>query len=250
MLDTVRWRERLAGMGPRALLARVPTDCPLCGARACGGWTCAACRPAPIRAGDARRCPVCARRLAAAVCLDCARRPPAFDRVVAAFDYEASGRDLILLYKARRRFDLSGFLAGLLAEAVAAAAVPLPASTILVPVPARREAILRRGFNPAAEAARALSARLGLRCDPGLLGRAGEGAKQALLGRAARRAAVRGAYRCWSVPQGCHVAVVDDVLTTGSTLDGIAREFKAAGAASVTGLVLACAVPDAARSPA
>jgi len=252
MLDTARWRERLGclgGIGARALLARVPTDCPRCGVRARGGRPCAACRPAPIRAG-ARRCPLCAQRLADAVCLDCSLQPPAFDRVVAAFDYEAEGRDLILLYKARRRFDLSGVLAGLLAEAVADADAPLPRSTILVPVPARREAILRRGFSPAAEVARALAPRLGLRCRPGMLRRTGEGAKQALLDRAARRAAQRGAYRCGAVPEGCHVAVVDDVLTTGSTLDGIARALKAAGAASVTGLVLARAVAAAARPAA
>ncbi|MER1967477.1 ComF family protein [Castellaniella sp. GW247-6E4] len=250
MLDTARWRERLRGIRPRSLSARVPADCPRCGARARGGRPCPACLPAPIPTGDGRRCPVCARRLADAACGDCARRPPAFDRVVAAFDYEAAGRDLILLYKARRRFELSGALADLLALAAGAADPPLPGSTILVPVPSRREAILRRGFNPAAELARALSARLGLRCEPGMLRRTDGGAKQALLGRAARRVAQRDAYYCGPVPGGCHVAVVDDVLTTGSTLDGIARALKASGATVVTGLVLARAVPDAARSPA
>ncbi len=281
MLDTARWRERLGGPWLRALLARVPADCPRCGARARGGRPCPACLPAPIRAGDPRRCPVCAQRLAGLPCPDCARRPPAFDRVIAAFDYEAAGRELILLYKARRRFELSGALADLLVEAVETARLPgaegfgiagtvgaarivrgvgaaetagaaevfPPRSTILVPVPARREAILRRGFNPAAELARALSARMGLRCEPGMLLRTGEGVKQALLDRAARRAAPREAYRCGPVPRGCHVAVVDDVLTTGGTLDGIARALKAAGAATVTGLVLARAVPDAARRP-
>lgn len=203
--------------------------------------------PPLIRADEVWRCPVCAQRLAGPGCPDCARRPPAFERVVAAFDYEVAGRDLILLYKARRRFDLSEPLACMLADAVMAASPPLPASTILVPVPARREAIVRRGFNPAAEVARALSRRLALPYHTGLLRRTSEGGKQALLGRAARRIALRGVYGCGPVPAGSHIAVVDDVLTTGSTLDGIARALKAAGAVTVTGLVLARAVAETAR---
>ncbi|HUH39659.1 MAG TPA: ComF family protein [Castellaniella sp.] len=240
MLDTAGWREYL---DPRRVLregvARLPGDCPRCSARSRGARPCSACCPTLIATMNAPRCTVCAHPLQAGSCPDCTQHKPAFERVIAAFDYEGAGRDLVLLYKARRWFYLSGALGDLLAQAIAASPQALHRSTILVPVPARREAMLRRGFNPAAELARVISRRMGLPCQPAWLDRVADGSKQAMLGRSARRAALDGVYSCRPVPAACHVAVVDDVLTTGSTLDVIARAFKAQGAASVTGLVLA-----------
>lgn len=191
------------------------------------------------------RCMVCRHPLVMGRCPDCAIHPPAFDRLIAAFDYVGVGVQLIRLYKVRRRFYLSAMLADGLRAAVERCDPPVSRSTILVPVPARREAIIRRGFSPAAEVARALSAGLRLPCRPDLLHRVLEGAKQAALGRAARLQALDGVYRCEPVPEGAHIAIVDDVLTTGSTLHHIAQLFKARGAATVTGMVLARAVPHA-----
>ncbi|MGB3290478.1 MAG: phosphoribosyltransferase family protein, partial [Burkholderiaceae bacterium] len=74
---------------------------------------------------------------------------------------------------------------------------------------------------------------------PALLRRGREGLRQAHLGRAQRASSTRLLYHCPQRVQGQHIAVVDDVLTTGSTLNSIALAFKEAGAASVTGLVLA-----------
>lgn len=240
MLDTAVWREYL---DPRRVLregvARIPGDCPRCSARSLGARPCARCCPTLIATLGDLRCKLCAHPLLAGGCPDCAQHEPAFDRVVAAFDYKDAGRDLVLLYKARRWFYLSGVLGNLLVQAIEAAPQPLHRSTILVPVPARRAAMLHRGFNPAAELARVVSRRIGLPCRPAWLHRVADGTKQAMLGRSARRVALEGVYSASPVPAACHIAVVDDVLTTGSTLDVIARALKAQGAATVTGLVLA-----------
>jgi ComF family protein len=196
------------------------------------------------------RCPVCRHPLEEGRCPDCIAHPPAYDRLIAAFDYVDAGMRLIHLYKIRRRFHLSAMLADRLHAVIERCNPPLPSSMILLPVPARREAILRRGFSPAAEVARALAARMRLPCRPALLHRALEGTKQAALGRAERLRALDGVYRCDPVPPGLHLGVVDDVLTTGSTLHHIARLLKAQGAASVTGMVLARAVPHSGAAPA
>src|SRR3546814_9976041 len=73
-------------------------------------------------------------------------------------------------------------LAAMLADTVVAASPSLPKGVVLVPVPASRAAILRRGFNPAAEIARCLSTQLRLPCRPGLLRRTREGVRQTHLG--------------------------------------------------------------------
>lgn len=186
------------------------------------------------------RCAVCCLALdARGTCPDCSRLAPAFDRVLAAFDYASPGDLLIHQLKIGRNFTSAGMLAAMLADAMAAASPALPRGIILVPVPASRSAILRRGFNPAAEIARCLAAQLQLPCRPALLMRLREGVRQTHLGRAQRASSARLLYYCPQSVQDAHIAVVDDVLTTGSTLNSIALAFKAAGAASVTGLVLA-----------
>lgn len=191
-------------------------------------------------AGGAARCAVCCLAMdARGACPDCSRLAPAFDRVLAAFDYAPPGDLLIHQLKAGGRFTSAGMLAAMLADAVAAAVPALPREAILVPVPASRSAILRRGFNPAAELARCLATQLQLSCRPELLLRVREGVKQTHLGRAERASSARRLYYCPRKVEGAHIAVVDDVLTTGSTLNSIALAFKAAGAASVIGLVLA-----------
>jgi ComF family protein len=186
------------------------------------------------------RCSRCALALdAKGACPDCEARRPAFDRIIAAFDYAAPGDLLIHHLKAERRFITAAMLADLLAHAVRGATPALPGNTILVPVPASRASVLERGFNPAAEVARCLSRALQLPYQPQLLLRAQEGQRQTRLGRADRTRSVHELYRCPQRMEGAAIAIVDDVLTTGSTMHSIALRFKAAGAKTVCGLVLA-----------
>lgn len=223
----------------RRLLARVPCDCPLCGARVGGARLCEGCETDLAEASLAPRCPRCAQRLApdALHCADCLARPPAFIGTIAAFDYEPPAEVLIRQLKTQLRLSAAPVLARLLAHAVWSE--PPPESLLLVPVPSSRASLRRRGMNPAAEIARGLAARLGWPLLRGALRRRRETPRQTALGRRARLSGARGVFHCARDLSGRHVGLVDDVMTTGSTADAAARALLAAGAVSVTVLVAA-----------
>lgn len=220
----------------------VPASCPLCASTTSGGSLCPQCYEWLIahKRAVTPRCACCCLVLDGHQrCPDCYASKPAFDRIIAAFDYAEPADVLIRRLKIQRRFTDVPMLADLLATEVMWAWPDLPADLVVVPVPASRQAIRKRGFNPAAEVARMLARRLGRTYRPELLRRVREGHKQATLGRDARMMAAAGLYSVAGNVQGGRIAVVDDVLTTGSTMHSIARMLKRSGAASVHGLVLA-----------
>lgn len=187
-----------------------------------------------------RRCARCCLALGDhGSCPDCTENSSAFDRIIAAFDYCAPADMLIHRLKVSRRFTDAPMLGHLLASEVARAWPDMPADLTLVSVPSSRLAIRRRGFNPAAEVARVLAHRLNRRYQPDIVCRIQDGHKQATLSREERMIALSGVYQVTADVQGARIAVVDDVLTTGSTMHTIARMLKRSGAASVHGFVLA-----------
>ncbi|MEN4920794.1 ComF family protein [Achromobacter spanius] len=226
----------------RRLLSRIGCDCPLCGARVAGARLCPGCQADILAAppGASPRCPRCALRPAGGGthCAACMAQSWAFSRTVAAFDYAPPADTLILMLKTRLRLSLAPVLARLMAEALRAGG-PLPADVLLVPVPASRASLRLRGMNPAAEIARSLSAELGAPEPRYLLRRRRESPRQATLGRDARQRGAAGLFLCAEPVHGRHVALVDDVMTTGSTVNAAAAALLQAGAASVTALVAA-----------
>lgn len=242
----------------RSLRLRVPTICPLCGGVSHGRLLCGGCsETARIVAGVGQaRCARCALRCpATSPCPDCAGRAPAFHRVIAAVDYDGPWRGLVGQFKAGRRFWLAPGLARLMAQAirndqamrqsqlhglpVGMTDQEFPQTITLVPVPARRASIRQRGFNPASELTRALARELDVAVQPSLLLRQREGGRQTHAARRERLEAGRHDFRCGRLLNGGVYAVVDDVMTTGSTLHHAARCLLEAGAGQVWGLVLA-----------
>ena len=179
---------------------------------------------------------------AAAVCGNCLRRPPAFDATFVVTDYEAPLDQLVLDLKFGAQLALAPLFGRLLAQAMRQqprAAWP----ALLAPAPLGRQRLAERGFNQALEIGRTLARELGLPLQARLLERCRDTAPQTLLAPAERRANMRLAF---TVPpaklsrvRGLHVGVIDDVITTGVTLDEIAASLKRAGAARVTCLAFA-----------
>jgi ComF family protein len=252
--------SRLA-LGCAAVVARwragLSSDCPVCGARARGGMLCAACEHhitwqarTDASQGMPWRCATCALPLAAhdTPCPDCDGRDTAFDRTVIAFDYAPPADALILQMKNGRSLARADMLGNLLAEAVRHQSAPLPHGTLLVPIPASRASLRARGFNPAAEIARALARDLGLPTRNDLLWRTREQPKQSTLGRLARQESAQGLYACAPEVSGKRFALVDDVITTGSTMHEAAKALKQSGAAHVVALAVG-RTPQPPRNP-
>lgn len=226
----------------RRLASRVGCDCPLCGGRVLGARLCQGCHIDITAAppGARPRCPRCALRLpaSAAVCPACLGSPRAYERTIAAFDYLPPADALIRMLKTQLRLSMAPVLARLLADAVRREG-GLPSDVLLVPIPASRASLRLRGMNPAAEIARDLGAELGLPLAPRALLRRRETARQTTLGRRARGQVAAGLFEGAASVKGRHVAVVDDVMTTGSTVQAAATALRAAGAERVTVLVAA-----------
>ncbi len=202
---------------------------------------CAGCvaRFAPARP----RCQRCGLRTASAVpaCGACLADPPAFDTCTVACDYAFPWDRLIADFKFNGRVELAAPLAQRLAEAVRRDGGPLP--QWVLPVPLAPQRLAERGYNQAWELARRAARDLGCRAHARLLDRPLPGLHQAELGLAQRRSNLRGAF----VPRpsrqvslhGQHVAVVDDVMTSGATLGEAAAALRRAGAGRVDAWVLA-----------
>ena len=187
------------------------------------------------------RCPVCAMgRAPGQPCPACARHRPDFDQAVTLGDYAFPQDSLVLALKYGKVLPLASWLATALADRMQPgfrSGAPLP--DLLAPIPLSPQRLAERGFNQAWEIARPLARRLGVPSDPVLLERPRDIATQHLLDLAHRQMNVRGAFRVARQQPlaGRHIGLVDDVMTTGATLDEAARTLKAHGAARVSVIV-------------
>jgi ComF family protein len=211
-------------------------DCALCGASSCRSLLCAPCADALPRI--ARACERCAIPLAsqARYCGACVKRSRhAFDDGHAVFEYGFPVDRLV------QRFKYAGDLAvgHWLAEALAHAAARLPRPDLLVVPPLARRTLRRRGFNQALVLARHAARSLGVRCEIEAIAKVRETPAQQGLDRGQRLANLRGAFRCALHLEGAHVAIVDDVITTGATADVLARLLRERGAARVSAWAVA-----------
>jgi ComF family protein len=198
---------------------------------------CAACDADLPRLG-APLCPRCALASpGGALCGRCLAEPPRYDATFAALAYAFPADALIHALKFRGELALAPLLAGMLFRSLAAH----EKIDLMVPVPLSAKRLRERGYNQSAEIARGLMALAPLElfvCE-----RSRDTAAQTELPWSERRRNVRGAFRCTRGVSGT-VAVVDDVMTTGATLDEMAGALKAAGAARVVNWVVARTYPD------
>jgi ComF family protein len=199
------------------------------------GLLCAAC-DADLPRLTGPRCPRCALDSPRGeLCGRCLREPPHYDATSAALAYEFPADVLVQALKFRGELALAEYLAGILGPCITDREVD---SVIAVPLSAAR--LRSRGYNQSVEIARSMTKKL----DLALCVRSRDTPAQMDLPFAQRRRNVRGAFRCTRAILGARVAVVDDVMTTGETLNEIAAVLKNAGAARVVNWVVARTFPS------
>ena len=224
----------------------------------CRRWgTAALCTDCVNRyAGPVPRCACCglALGLATARCGECQRDAPPFTRTVCAADYGFPWDGLIGAFKFQRRPELAGLLAARLAAALQQAQLAdgQLRPELVLPVPLSPRRLAERGYDQAWELARRVARALQLPAEARLLQRPVETVQQSGLDRAARQRNLRTAFMAdpgrRGLLQGRHVALVDDVMTTGATLREASAVLLRAGAASVDLWVLA-RTPAAVAAP-
>src|SRR5713226_4811847 len=177
------------------------------------------------------------------LCPACQDRTYTFDRARSFAVYEDAVVRAILLLKFEQIEPLGAWFAERLAEMVNAEGDTL-AADVVVPVPLHRERERERGYNQAALLSKPLAKRLRLPHKAVLLMRTRARPDKQVLSLEERWESVRGAFATCPGSQvdNLRVLLVDDVFTTGATLDACARTLRVAGAKSVIGLTVARAV--------
>lgn len=209
----------------------LPFRCVLCHSKATLEAVCPPCLQDINLLRLPNPCRRCAAANAAPVCGDCLKNPPPLDGVIAPFIYAPPLTALVRQFKYGGGWQLAKIMARLLPSP--------PAADVIVPVPLHSRRERERGFNQARE----LAKRASLNPRDNLLQRITETAPQASLpDRRARRANVKGAFQADAGVRGLSVLLVDDVMTSGATINEAARALKVAGAETVTALLFARAV--------
>ncbi|MBE2260253.1 MAG: ComF family protein [Candidatus Accumulibacter sp.] len=223
----------------RASCARLlAQDCLLCGATSGARLLCAACEADLPRLPEAR-CRLCALPTASGeTCGRCLSRPPPYDLTLAAFRYDFPLDKLVQSFKYGHRLALGRYFGEQLA-----ALTTNDAADLIIPVPLHPLRLRERGFNQALELARPVSRAWRIPIDLRSCRRIRHTSVQAELPWRERAKNVRGAFHCAADFSGQRLLLVDDVMTTGASLDELARTVKRQGAAHVALLVLARALP-------
>jgi ComF family protein len=186
-----------------------------------------------------QRCPRCALPTPnSEVCGRCLANPPHYDSTQSAFAYDFPLDKLVQSFKYGHQLALAGFLG----KQLAALAEGIDAD-LIIPLPLHPKRLQERGFNQALELARPVSRARNLPIDTASCKRVRHTPAQAELPWRERVKNIRGAFHCTTDLSGKRLLLIDDVMTTGASIDECARTLKLHGAASVSVLVVARALP-------
>jgi ComF family protein len=214
----------------------LPESCLLCGADSQSGLLCVGCNK-DLPELPASHCPQC--RLPTTYgerCGACLKAPPSFDRTIAAFRYEFPVDRIIHALKYGHQLAVADWLGGKLAEGINSE------NQLIIPLPLHIERLRERGFNQSAELAQTIGNRLKLTVDRNSLFRIRPTEPQAALSLKERHKNVRGAFECQSDLNGRNILLIDDVMTTGATVNECARVLKLHGARDISVVVAARAL--------
>lgn len=211
--------------------------CLLCGALNREGVWCGPCDAALPYLGAAH-CPMCAIPTTnGEVCGRCLSHPPRFDRTVAVFAYAFPVDALIRALKFNEQLLLAPQLAGRLAQRIEVR------PDCIVPMPLHPARLRERSFNQSLELARRVARQLDIPLLEQACQRVRDTVPQSALSWKERGKNMRKAFACAVDLKGKHVAVVDDVMTSGASINELARALRQAGAREVSAWVVARALP-------
>jgi ComF family protein len=227
----------------------LPSRCVLCGQPSAAICICEPCKNDLPR--TAPQCYQCGLPLPAGhgkTCGQCLRNPPFFDHTVSPLQYTFPTDQLVRALKFHRQLAEGRVLSHLMCEHITTGGHTLPDH--LIPVPLHQLRMIKRGFNQAFELGRYAGSMLGIPMQINSLRRKRNTRAQSGLSRKQRHSNVLGAFywRGHNKP-GRHVALIDDVMTTGTTVSECARVLKIAGAERVDVWVPARAIPGQDTGP-
>lgn len=213
--------------------------CVLCGSMNHDGLWCAACdRALPYL--DAAHCPSCALPAPGGeVCGQCLKHPPLFARATAVFGYAFPLDKLIQAMKYGEQLALAHAFAEKLAHCIDKNDLP----DYVIPMPLHPAKLRERGFNQSQLLAARITRKLGLELLPNACRRVRDTPPQSALPWKERKKNVRDAFRCDTDLTGKRVALVDDVLTTGASLNALAEVIQKRGAVEISVWVVARTLP-------
>lgn len=224
-----RWLNICSKLKP--LLPAQP--CVLCGSMSQAGIWCAAC-DALLPYLTAARCPMCALPSSQGeVCGQCLKHPPLFTRTTAVFSYSYPVNKLIQAMKYHEQIPLARAFAGKLAQHIDT----MPDYVIAMPL--HPEKLQARGFNQSQLLAAAIAKQRHCPLLTHACQRVRNTVAQSSLPRKERAKNMRDAFRCDLDLTGKHIALVDDVLTTGASLNALAAAVQARGATQIEAWVVA-----------
>lgn len=219
-------------------LTLLPPRCVACGA-ACQEHGPVMHRPLDLCPGclqqlpfNHQSCQICALPLTGTeglVCGACLRRPPHFQQAVCTFRYEYPLAQLVRSLKYGGRLAVARVVADLMAEHLQTQLSDNAPPDCLVPVPLHAMRFCHRGYNQVIEVGRLLSRRLNVPLRTDVVERTRATLEQAGQSRRKRRLNVRGAFRVCMESPPARIALLDDVITTGSTVNELARVLTRAG---------------------
>lgn len=206
-----------------------PSTCSLCLAPGSGELDlCEACALDLPRIHQAcKRCALPLPSGGVTLCGNCQHQPPYYDAAVAPLRYTFPVNRLIQRFKFQGQLSNSRLLGHLMADSVAQQRAELP--DVLLPVPLHQQRLQARGFNQSLVLARYLSRRFNLPIDAHSVIRVKPTSPQMELPLKARKENIRSAFKVRQTFSVRHVAVVDDVVTTGSTVNELARVLRRVG---------------------
>ena len=221
----------------RTLAPWFEQDCLLCSGVSDGDIVCSACA-ADLPRLQRPSCPRCAIPTPSGeTCGHCLKKPPHFDAVQAAFAYDFPLDKLIQSFKYAHRLALGAYFGRQLSM------LPHIEADLIIPLPLHRERLRERGFNQAIELARPVCRAWHLPIDSTSCTRTRNTTAQAQLPWRQRIKNMRGAFHCSTDLTGKRIILIDDVMTSGASLNECARTLKLHGALEVATLVVARALP-------